>query len=76
MTDSVNQKFPAGYASADYWTANNPNALNEYDDGLNPVWINREPKAPVFAENRTVRVYKNKNRKINAWTIPDAINWA
>lgn len=71
MTDSVNRQN----LSADYWSANNPNALNEYDDGSNPVWINREPKTAIHAENRTVRVYKNPNHCVSCWTLTDGYNW-
>lgn len=70
MTDSTNQT-----RDVDYWTAQNPNALNEYDDGLNPVWINHEPKAKVYAEHKSVRVYQNPNHCRNCWLSNDWYNY-
>lgn len=69
MTNSSNQ--------TDYWTNNNPNSLNDYDDGLPSAWINHKPQnAPIVFQNRSLTMYRFANAKINAWTAPDWYNWA
>lgn len=60
----------------DYWSQNEPNALNDYDDGLSPVWINHPAKAEILVQTSSVRVYKRVDHMRNAWVAPDWINWA
>lgn len=43
----------------DYWSASNPNSLNDYDDGMSPVWTNHVTKnAEVLVRTSSIIVYK------------------
>lgn len=76
---NLNQTTPA----LDYWSQNNPNALNEIgypSDPADDYWSQNEPnaihtpKAQIEYKSVNLTIYYRKDAQISAWMLIDAHN--